>query len=109
MKFATITLAQLDNGSYEVTAEGYTTGSLCVDEALGCIASALFGNPEKVPRYMNTNLHEALHLRRYGCDLSEKMRAVLIAAGEPLEDPTRIHRPGFLAYEGTEPREQVAP
>lgn len=51
MKFKQLTLTE-DDGGFTVTAEGYVADHLGRDEALGCIASALF--TDKMPMYMQT-------------------------------------------------------
>lgn len=68
----------------EVVAEGHTTGHLGLDEALGCIASWLYGS-RALPQYMRPNIQEARDRRRYGLTLNDEQRIVLACAGEAVD------------------------
>jgi hypothetical protein len=84
-----------------VRAPGYTTGTLCSDEALGCIASFIYG--VGMPHYLQPILQHALNSRKWRSPLAQDEKDALDAAGEPhIEPPKPIA--GFLAYEGQEPR-----
>ncbi len=86
-----------------VRTEGFTAGHLGRDEALGCIASFLYGPEDALPVYLQDVLTAARWSRKYGKVMAADEIAALTAAGEPLEQPVR-EVVGFLAYEGQEPR-----
>ncbi len=67
--------------SLEVVADGYTTGHLGTDEALGCIASFLYRR-DVLPHYLVTTLRDAQQRRRYGQTLTEAQAQLLRDAGE---------------------------
>ncbi len=84
MKFKTLTLTQTESGLFEVRAEGHIADSLCVDEALGCIASALY-RPDEMPQFMQSHLSFAIWQREWCGEMTDEAKAILIGAGEPLE------------------------
>jgi|GEM_PF-6279664 len=90
MKLDSITIREVigTNGKeLEVVCDGHTTGELCMDEALGSVASWLYADKrdsERSPQYMNTYLHDARYRRRYGMPLYTAHALALRAVNEGL-------------------------
>ena len=85
MRFPSLTITKSADGELEVSADGFRTGHLCLDEALGCVASALYGDANKLPQFMSSNLQNARTRRRYGQALDLRDVAALRSVGEPIE------------------------
>lgn len=69
----------------EVVCVGHTTGQLSTDEALGCVASWLYGKKRteiNAPQFMRSYLQDARQRRRYGQPLYEEHILALNEAGE---------------------------
>lgn len=85
---------EFDGGvAYSVRAIDHEKGPLLADgltrdEALGVVASWIYRGPHERLPYLSTPLQEALWYRRYNPEkLTDARRQVLLAAGEPLEEP----------------------
>lgn len=81
MKFKQLTLTEEEFG-FTVTAEGHIAQHLGREEALGCIASALF--TDKMPMYMETLAQRDAREARYAALSQEKRAGIERAGGEPL-------------------------
>lgn len=79
-----------NDGLYYIDAPGtdLVTGALCREEAIGCVASWIYGHRDdgRMPQFMEQEIVRARFNRRHGI-MTIRDRAILVEAGEPLEEP----------------------
>ena len=85
-----ITIEIMPCGLYSIEAPSHRmiASELCREEALGCLASWIYGHRDdnRVPQFMESELMKAKNNRKWG-RLTMRDRAVLIEFGEPFEQP----------------------